>query len=156
MQTIMTGIEYLKSIREKWRELQSLTTEQAEFLARAYSISSPAFDSEKVMGGEQHGLERRVEMIEEYAARLQEEKDAVMAEIFTARKLIDLVPGGEKRMYLREYYICGHSYRRIASIVHASKSAVMAGVKAGEDAFNAVYEEKMKAERQNNYRGSEE
>lgn len=140
MQTIMTGIEYLKSIREKWRELQSLRTEQAEFLARAYSVSSPAFDAEKVMGGEQHGIERKVEMIEQYAKKLREETDAVMLEILNARNLIEQVPGRENRMYLREYYICGHSYRRIASIVHASKSTVMEGVKAGEDAFNVFYE----------------
>lgn len=134
-----SGLEYLRLIRNQKRNILSLEEERREFQARCYTVSSPALDHEKVSGGEVHGLETKVEKLEEYSRKIDEEYEELLGNALEARELIGMVPGEENRMYLREYYLIQHSYNKIAQIVHAAKSQVRDGVKRGESAFNEVY-----------------
>lgn len=138
-----TGKEYLARIRSQWRDLLSVESERKEFLLRCYTVSSPAPDQEKVSGGEIHGLETKVEKMEEYWRRLNGEYNDLMGVMLEARTLIGMVGNEEDRMYLREYYIRQHSYGEIAQTVHVSKSQARNGVKTAEQSFEMVYQQTM-------------
>lgn len=135
-----TGIEYLKIIRGKNKFIGGLKEEQKRIRELAVSISAPPPDKEKVSGGEVHGLETRVEKIDEYSRMIDEEYDELLTDLLTARRLISRMTNDEARFYVIAYYLLGASYEQIAKTYSVAKGTITKAMTDGGEEFNLIYE----------------
>ena len=136
----MTGVEFLEEVKRKRKYIKSLKMQAIEFRALCESVGSPAPDKEKVSGGEVHGLEHKVEKLTEYQEMIDDELDALLAQLLEARKLINKISDDESRFYLTEYYLVGRSYWDISRRYAVSKKTISENLDCARDRFNAVFE----------------
>lgn len=133
------GVDYLEIIRGKNKLIDRLREERKRIQEMAVSISAPPPDKEKVSGGEVHGLETRLEKIDEYNRMIDGEMDELLDDLLTARRLISRVANQEARCHLISYYLLGFSYEKIARIDGISKTKVVESMTRGKYEFNNIY-----------------